>query len=234
MARVFGRIGLLSFGGPRRADRPDAPRAGRAPPLAERGAIPRRPRLLHVAARPRGDAARHLLRLAPARRRGRAAGGAAIRAAGRGGDLRAGLHLRGLWRPARGAGGVPRHQGRRRGGRGPGPAEGRPPRPDRARPLGDRGPVLRGDLRAAPALPPDRRGGGALRRARRAGGRARPVPPPPVPCAPPRARWRSGGRSGSCRWPPCRSTAASWPSSAGSSPGSPSSPSAAPTPCSPG
>ena len=59
-----------------RADRDHAQRAGRAPALDQRAALPARAQLLHAAARPRGAAARHLHRLADAPHLGRLVAGA--------------------------------------------------------------------------------------------------------------------------------------------------------------
>ena len=66
---------------PRRADRAHAPRAGRAPALDLREALPARAQLLHAAARPRGAAARDLHRLADAPHARRHRGGRALRPA---------------------------------------------------------------------------------------------------------------------------------------------------------
>jgi chromate transporter len=65
------KLGFHQLRRPRRADRDDAPGAGRAPPLDLRAPLPARAQLLHAAAGAGGDPTRHLYQLADARRQGR-------------------------------------------------------------------------------------------------------------------------------------------------------------------
>jgi hypothetical protein len=78
---LLAEAGLHQLRRPGRADRDHAHRAGRAPPLDQREALPACAELLHGAARPRGAAARHLHRLADAPQLGRHRRRRAVRAA---------------------------------------------------------------------------------------------------------------------------------------------------------
>jgi chromate transporter len=69
--RLLAEARLHQLRRPRRADRHHAPGAGGEAALDFRAAFPARPQLLHGAARPRGDPARHLHRLAAAPHLGR-------------------------------------------------------------------------------------------------------------------------------------------------------------------
>ncbi len=139
-----------------RADRPHAPRAGRREALDRRAALPLGPQLLHAAAGPRGHAARHLRRLAPARREGRPRRRAPVRAARRVRHPGAVDALCGPGQAAGRPGPVRRHPGRRACHRRRGPAAGGAARPQGKRGLADRGGRLRRDLLLQGAVSADR------------------------------------------------------------------------------
>ena len=228
LVSVFGKIGLLSFGGPAGADRTDASRAGRRAALARRATFSLRTQLLHVAARPGGDAARDLFGLAPARRQRWARRRPVVRAARR--DARAGAvdAVRRLRPYANRRGAIRRHQGGRARHRAAGAGAGRKPRHQGPPRLERRRRRLRGDLLLQCSVPARhrRRWAGRLFPAHR-GRCANCSPRPPRPCPSRRrcARWRCGSPYGSCRWQRSpRSSAAStcWRSSPSSSPSSPS------------
>ena len=102
------------------ADRPDAPRDPGRKEMGRRSRLPSRAVVLHAFARPRGDAAGHLDRLAAARGQGRADRGRAVRPARGGGRAGPYAALRGHGRCAAGQGAFHRRAGRchRRGDRG--------------------------------------------------------------------------------------------------------------------
>ena len=223
---VFGKIGLLSFGGP-------------AAQIAlmhsvlveERGWLDERAflsalELLHAAAGSRGDAARDLRRLASARHQGRARRGAVVRRAGRAARAGAVDLLRGLRQDAGGRGAVHRREGRGAGDRARGADPRRTTGAARAARLGRRRRRLRRHLLLRAAVsrwsspPPHSPAISCARQRPRAAARTR--------CR--RSRWRrrcapppSGSPSGSCRCsssPPCSAAAMFSRSSRGSSPSS--------------
>ena len=148
---------LRRAGGP---DRHHAPGAGGAAALDLRAPLPARPELLHVAARPRGPAARHLHRLVVTSDLGRHRGGDAVRPALARDPHRSDLYLRHVRRCRVGARGVLGHQA---GGRGRGPLRRLAHRLARARepgPVGPRGGLVPRHLRLGRALSLYRAGGG--------------------------------------------------------------------------
>ena len=154
--RVWAKIGVLSFGGP----------AGQIALMhrvlvdekrwIDEPRVPLGPQLLHAAAGPRGHAARHLRRLAPARREGRPRRRAPVRAARRVRHPGAVDALCGLRQAAGRPGPVRRHPGRRACHRRRGPAPGGAARPQGRRRLADRGGRLRRDLLLQGAVSVDR------------------------------------------------------------------------------
>ncbi len=158
------------------ADRAHASGPGRRAPLAGRAHVPVRLELLHAVAGPRGHAARHLFRLAPARRPRRPGGGAAVRRAGRAARAGAVDPLRRLRPDPAGGGPVYRRQGRRprhrAGGAGPAGAA----RLEGRRRLACRRGGLRRPLLPGPAVP----AGDCRCRRSRATLRAPAAAPPPV------------------------------------------------------
>jgi len=105
----------LVFRRTRRANRPDAPRGGRAARLADRATISQCAELLHVVARPRSHATRDLCRVALARRAWGIGGGFGLCPAGRSRRSRAVYDLRGFWAGAIGRGAVSGGESRRSG-----------------------------------------------------------------------------------------------------------------------
>ena len=197
-----------------RPDRADAQGAGRREEVDRRAALSVRAQLLHAAAGPRGDAARDLCRLAPARARRRADGGAAVRAAGRAGRAGAERALRRVRQAAAQRSAVPRRQGGRAGDRGRGAVAGRQAGAEGQRRLGDRRARVPRHLLLRHALPGDRAGRRALwlldRPRQAVAGAAAALPVARAAVADAGHRRRCGSRSGSCRcwrWRPCSAAA---------------------------
>ena len=156
----------------RRADRRHASHPGRGEALGLRGPLPARAQLLHVAARPRGAAARNLHRLASASHLGRHSRRQPVHPARHDRDHGPELRLCRLRQGRPGHRVVLRPQGRRARDR---PARGRADRQTGAqepRHARDCGRVLRRHFLSACAVPSDRAGGrarGLRRRAARRG-----------------------------------------------------------------
>ena len=162
---------LAQFRRAGRADRAHASRAGRAPALDQRSAIPACAQLLHAAARPGGAAARDLHRLAPAPYVGRHRCRRLVRAAGHARDAGPELALRSLLCAGTGGGAVLRPQSCGARGRDRSRAAHRPSRVEEPLHGGARRRGLPGDLFLQSAVSLDRRGRGAAR-ARRTTNRA--------------------------------------------------------------
>src|SRR5690606_1203622 len=120
-ARV-GEDRAAQFRRAHRADRPDAPGAGRAAQVGERRAVFARVELLHAVAGAGGAAAGDLRRVAVAPGVGRAGGGGVVRVAGRGADVGDLVALRDAGRRAAGGGGFLRAEAGGAGDRGRGGA----------------------------------------------------------------------------------------------------------------
>ena len=162
---------LAQFRRTGRADRAHASRAGRAPALDQRGAIPACAELLHAVARPGGAAAGDLHRLAPAPYVGRHRRRRIVRAAGHARDAGPELALRSLLCTGTGGGAVLRPQSCSARGRDRSRVAHRPSRAEEPLHGGARRRGLPRDLFLQSAVSVDRRGRGADR-ARRTTNRA--------------------------------------------------------------